>query len=88
MLYFITGNAGKFTEIAAIVPGLHQLKLDLDEIQSLDPKVVIEHKLKQAAAQHDGEFIVEDTSLSLDVPARDSRAPLSSGSRMRWASTG
>jgi inosine triphosphate pyrophosphatase len=65
MLYFITGNAGKFTEIAAIVPGLHQLKLDLDEIQSLDPKVVIEHKLKQAAAQHDGEFIVEDTSLAL-----------------------
>jgi inosine/xanthosine triphosphate pyrophosphatase family protein len=22
MLYFITGNAGKFTEIAAIVPGM------------------------------------------------------------------
>jgi inosine triphosphate pyrophosphatase len=65
MLYFVTGNAGKFREIQAIIPQLVQLKLDLDEIQSLDPQVVIEHKLAQAAAQHDGEFIVEDTSLSL-----------------------
>jgi inosine triphosphate pyrophosphatase len=65
MLYFITGNDSKFQEISAIVPDLEQLKLDLDEIQSLDPKVVIEHKLTQAAAHHDGEFIVEDTTLSL-----------------------
>jgi inosine triphosphate pyrophosphatase len=64
-LYFITGNEGKFKEIAAIIPNLEMLKLDLDEIQSLDPREVIEHKLAQAAAQHDGEFIVEDTSLSL-----------------------
>jgi inosine triphosphate pyrophosphatase len=62
-LYFITGNAGKFREISAIVAGLEKLELDLDEIQSLDPQAVIEHKLTQAAAQHSGEFIVEDTSL-------------------------
>ena len=62
-LYFITGNAGKFREISAIIPGIEQLKLDLDEIQSLDPQVVIEHKLAQAASMHDGQFIVEDTSL-------------------------
>jgi len=62
-LYFITGNAGKFREISAIIPGIEQLKLDLDEIQSLDPQIVIEHKLAQAAAERDGEFIVEDTSL-------------------------
>lgn len=65
MLYFITGNANKFKEINAIVPNLKQLELDLEEIQSLDPKVVIEHKLAQAAALHDGEFIIEDTSLAL-----------------------
>jgi inosine triphosphate pyrophosphatase len=64
-LYFITGNAGKFREIQAIIPQIEQLKLDLDEIQSLDPQEVIEHKLAQAAARHDGEFIVEDTSLEL-----------------------
>jgi len=63
-LYFITGNAGKFREIQAVIPEIQQLKLDLDEIQSLDPQVVIEHKLTQAAAHHDGTFIVEDTMLT------------------------
>lgn len=65
MLYFITDNPGKFKEISAIVPNLKQLELDLEEVQSLDPKVVIEHKLAQAAAVHDGELIIEDTSLEL-----------------------
>lgn len=64
-LYFITGNANKFHEIRAIVPDIQQLNLDLDEIQSLDPQAVIEHKLAQAATQHDGEFIVEDTTVEL-----------------------
>ena len=64
-LYFITGNAGKFREISHIIPDLEQLDLNVDEIQSLDPKAVIEHKLAQAAALHDGAFIVEDTSVEL-----------------------
>jgi inosine triphosphate pyrophosphatase len=69
MLYFITGSAGKFRELSSFIPELKQLKLDLDEIQSLDPHVVITHKLDQAARQHTGggQFIVEDTSLSLDA---------------------
>jgi len=65
MLYFITGNSNKFKEISAVIPNLEQLELDLEEIQSLDPKVVIEHKLAQAAAVHNGEFIIEDTNLEL-----------------------
>lgn len=64
-LYFITGNHNKFTELSAIIPDLERLHLDLDEIQSLDPKTVIEHKLAQAAKEHDGAFIVEDTSVGL-----------------------
>ncbi len=63
MLYFITGNAGKFREVKAVIPEIEQLALELDEIQSLDPSTVIEHKLAQAAKLHDGEFIVEDVSL-------------------------
>lgn len=62
-LYFVTTNAGKFRELQAILPKLEQLPLELDEIQSLDPQVVIEHKLTQAALQHEGEYLVEDTSL-------------------------
>ena len=65
MLYFITGNSGKFREIQAVIPEVQQLKLGVDEVQSLDPQVVIEHKLAQAASQQAGEFIVEDTSVIL-----------------------
>lgn len=64
-LYFITGNAGKFRELQAVIPSIKQLDLKLDEIQSLDTQTVIEHKLTQAALQHSGEFIVDDVSLSI-----------------------
>ena len=65
MIYFITGNAGKMREISPLIPNLKQLELDLEEVQSLDPKVVIEHKLAQAAAVRVGQFIIEDTNLEL-----------------------
>lgn len=65
-MYFITGNAGKFREASQFVPGLTQLDIDLTEPQSLDPREVIEFKLLEARKHHDGEFIVEDTSLYLD----------------------
>lgn len=67
---FVTGNASKFQEITAVIPGIVQLNLDLDEIQGLDPKIIIEHKLSQAATQHDGDIIVEDTSLEFNCLGR------------------
>jgi inosine triphosphate pyrophosphatase len=40
--------------------------MDLDELQSLEPAIVIEHKLAQAAKLHPGRsLMVEDTSLIL-----------------------
>jgi inosine triphosphate pyrophosphatase len=65
MIYFVTSNAGKFREMSLELPNIEQLSLDLAEIQSLDPRAVIEHKLTQVAATRKGQFIVEDTSLSL-----------------------
>ncbi len=67
-LYFISGNANKFREMSVLLADfeLQQLDLDLDEIQSLDSQVVIEHKLEQAALHHDGEFIVDDTAYILN----------------------
>jgi inosine triphosphate pyrophosphatase len=65
VIYFVTGNAGKFREVKLILPDIEQLGLDLEEIQSLDPRAVIEHKLSQVAASKKGQFVVEDTSLSL-----------------------
>ncbi|MBW4062094.1 non-canonical purine NTP pyrophosphatase [Candidatus Saccharibacteria bacterium] len=64
MLTFITGNVGKLKEAQAVIPELVGLDLALIEIQSLDSKAVIAAKLDEAAAKHEGEFIVEDTSLS------------------------
>lgn len=43
------------------------LDVDLEEIQEIDSKKIIEHKLMEASKNHDGEFIVDDTSLYLEV---------------------
>ena len=66
-LYVITGNKQKFREIQDRLPSVEQLDIDLPEIQSLDPEEIIEYKLNEARKQHDGTFIVDDTSFSLDA---------------------
>jgi len=66
MLYFITGNKNKFDEVAAILPEVEQLDIDLPEIQEIDPHEIIKAKLTEAFQHTSGEFIVEDTSLYLD----------------------
>jgi non-canonical purine NTP pyrophosphatase (RdgB/HAM1 family) len=66
MLYFITGNKNKFDEVAAILPEVEQLDVDLPEIQEIDPHEIIKAKLMEAFQHTTGKFIVEDTSLYLD----------------------
>jgi non-canonical purine NTP pyrophosphatase (RdgB/HAM1 family) len=66
MVYFITSNKEKFEEAKRIIPSLEQLKMDLDEIQSINAEEIIKHKLNEAIGKNSGEFIVEDTSLYLD----------------------
>lgn len=46
-------------------PAAHQ-KLDLDEIQSLDLKEIVEHKVRQAFEIVKGPVIVEDVSLEFE----------------------
>ncbi len=68
-MYFVTGNKNKFEEANSILGSsfnLKQLDVDLPEIQSLDPKEVIEHKLKEASARHKGKLVVEDLSASIN----------------------
>ncbi|MGV8086850.1 MAG: non-canonical purine NTP pyrophosphatase [Candidatus Woesearchaeota archaeon] len=67
-LYFITNNDNKFREIQDIIPEIKQLKLELDEIQELDARRIIKHKLLEAKIKYKGKnaFIVEDTSLYLE----------------------
>jgi non-canonical purine NTP pyrophosphatase (RdgB/HAM1 family) len=61
---FITGNAAK-AKYAALWLGhpLEHQKLDLDEIQSLQLREVVEYKVRQAYGKVSGAVLVEDTSL-------------------------
>jgi len=65
-LYFITGNEGKFNDSKKFFPNIQQLDIDLPEIQGIDSKKIIKEKIKGAFEHVEGEFIVEDTSLSFD----------------------
>lgn len=61
---YITGNQNKANYLAKYIghPIEHR-KVDLDEVQSLDLKTVIEHKLRQAVGIVKAPVLVEDTSL-------------------------
>lgn len=63
-LIFITGNMDKLaaTKKYIHIPVTHK-KLHLTEIQSLDPREVVEHKVKEAYRIVQQPVLVEDTSL-------------------------
>lgn len=64
-LYFVTGNKNKFEEAKHIIPELEQLDIDLTEIQTLDPKELIKHKLIEAQKNHSGALVVEDQYMDI-----------------------
>ena len=66
-IYFITGNKNKLKEVQMIMPGVKGLELDLIEIQELDHKKVLEHKLKEAQKYKPGaNLIVEDLAVEIN----------------------
>lgn len=61
---FITGNQKKADYLSKYLGHpVDHLKVDLDEIQSLDLKEVVRHKMLQAYAQVQRPVLVEDVSL-------------------------
>lgn len=61
---FITGNQKKADYLAKYLDHpVDHIKLDLDEIQSLDLKAIVEHKVLQAYEKIKKPVIVEDVSL-------------------------
>lgn len=68
MPVFITGNQNKADYLAKLlgVP-LDHVKIDLDEIQSADLDVVVEHKVKQAYEIAGRPVLVEDVALSFSA---------------------
>jgi non-canonical purine NTP pyrophosphatase (RdgB/HAM1 family) len=67
MLKFITGNKTKFKEVQAVFAPIKikQVDINLLEIQELNPRKIIEHKLREAFKHRRGEFIIDDSSLYL-----------------------
>jgi len=65
---FITGNQNKADYLAKYLgfPVQH-VKLDLNEIQSLDLKEIVEHKVRQAYEKIKSPVIVEDVSLEFEA---------------------
>ncbi len=65
---FITGNQDKADYLAKYlgIPVKH-IKLDLEEIQSLDLKEIVEHKVRQAFEKLNSPVIVEDVSLEFEA---------------------
>lgn len=63
---FVTGNQGKYEEAKQIISDLLQQDIDLIEIQGIDPKPIIAHKLSEAQNILTGSIIVEDTSLYIE----------------------
>lgn len=65
---FISGNQNKIDYLSKMLGfELEHQKIDLDEIQSSNPKVVIEHKVRQAFLIIGRPVLVEDTSLSFNA---------------------
>lgn len=67
-IVFVTGNAGKLKELTALAPDDAQItsqKIDLDEIQSLDVREIVEHKLREAYRHVRKPVIVEDVGAGL-----------------------
>lgn len=65
---FITGNQGKADYLAKYLdhPIAHT-KIDLDEIQSMDLKEIVKHKVKQAFEIVGSPVLVEDVSLEFEA---------------------
>lgn len=68
---FITGNQGKADALARYLglPLDHQ-KVDIDELQTLDLKSVVEHKVKSAYKVVQSPVLVEDSSLEFNALGR------------------
>jgi inosine triphosphate pyrophosphatase len=70
-LTFITGNQNKADYVARFLgEQIAHHKLDLDELQSLDPHAVLDHKVRQAYDILKLPVLVEDVTLTLPAMGR------------------
>lgn len=71
MIYFVTGNQKKADNLSRLIGiPVDHIKLDLDEIQSLNLREVVEYKACQAYAKVQRPIIVEDVALEFEALGR------------------
>jgi non-canonical purine NTP pyrophosphatase (RdgB/HAM1 family) len=75
-LTLVTGNKNKAQEIAALLPGIKILDIDLPELQELDNKKIIHAKIQAALEHTQGPIIVDDGGLYLDCLGGQLPGPL------------
>jgi len=67
-IYFATGNPGKLRAVQALLPlPVHQVELDLPELQALDAREVVEAKARDAYRRLDKPVLVQDTALHIEA---------------------
>ena len=65
---FITGNLNKLKYLEKYLGfPVEHIKIDLDELQSLDVKKIVDHKVRQAYEQIKTPVLVEDGSLEFEA---------------------
>mgnify|MGYP000698803442 CR=1 FL=1 len=80
----ITGNKDKIAEVQIIMPYIQAKKFDLPEIQSLDMREIVAHKIQQALALCSAPIIVEDTAFYLDCLKNQDGSPGLPGPFIKW----
>ncbi len=67
-IVFVTQNKNKVIDLQKILPNfqVENIDFEIDEIQSMSPEKVIEHKLKQAYEKMQIPCFVQDTSLFIE----------------------
>lgn len=69
-IHLVTGNKHKLAEYRRLLPPelpIEAVSLELDEIQSFDPKVITEDKARRAYEQIKKPVLVEDVAAGLDA---------------------
>jgi XTP/dITP diphosphohydrolase len=68
MTIFVSSNQGKILEVKSILGNkIISQSIELEELQSLDFRIIVEHKLRQAYEQVKQPVIVEDTGLQIQA---------------------
>jgi non-canonical purine NTP pyrophosphatase (RdgB/HAM1 family) len=72
-LYYVTSNQGKYEEVRRFfelhIPSvtIKQVRVELDELQDLDPQVVVRHKAQQAWDLVQKPLLVDDSGFYLQA---------------------